>query len=122
MLTLQRLPQMFAVCKITSPAAVDFSAPFVFLSKTDDELSLVCEASAVPPDALACEPDWRALKIVGQLDFGMVGVIAKISAVLADQSISLFVISTYNTDYVLVKAAAFDTASSLLSDAGYAVI
>lgn len=121
MLTLRILPQQFSVCKITSPEGVDFTAPFVFLSKTDDELSLVCEARSVPADTTDVEPGWRCLKITGQLDFALVGILAKISGILAEAGISLFAISTYNTDYILVKEPALEKAAALLQNAGYTI-
>ena len=98
----------FSVCKVADCAQVDFTRAFVFVAKTDEEVSLVCETACVPPNALAHEAGWRALRVSGVLDFGMVGVIAQISAVLAAAHISVFVVSTYNTDYVLMKAGDFD--------------
>jgi hypothetical protein len=111
----------FTVCKIADISSVDFSEEFVFLSKTDDELSLVCKSDSVPPNAIAVENGWKVLKIAGVLDFGLVGVIAKIADLLAKESISIFVVSTYNTDYVLVKAESFERASEILRNNGYAV-
>jgi len=116
---LQILPQEFTVCKISNTENVDFSHEFVFLSKTDDEISLVCEAVHTPADAIACESGWRVLKISGVLEFTMVGVIAKIAELLAAANISIFVISTYNTDYVLVKAERLDDCVQVLTKAGY---
>lgn len=119
---LQKLAATFAVCKLPHPQSADITRPLTFLSVTEDEVSLVCESSRVPPDATHVEDGWRALKISGQLDFGMVGVIAGISAVLARSSISLFVVSTYNTDYILIKQDAFAKAEGLLVQAGYRVV
>lgn len=120
-MTLQLLPGQFVVCQITALPAGILSAPLVFVAKTDDELSLVCPENMVPEDALAVEPDWRALKITGVLDFGLVGIIAGISRILADEKIPLFVVSTFNTDYVLVKAAACEQAVNALRKEGYDV-
>ncbi|MCL1787412.1 MAG: ACT domain-containing protein, partial [Defluviitaleaceae bacterium] len=64
----------FSVCQITSLEGVDFSREFVCLSKTDEEISLVCETAFVPPHVVAFEPGWKGLKVAGVLDFGMVGV------------------------------------------------
>ena len=119
---LQTLNATLAVCKLPHPQSADITRPLTFLCVTEDEVSLVCESSRVPPDATHVEDGWRALKITGQLDFGMVGVIAGISAVLAQQGISLFVVSTYNTDYVLIKQDVFARAGILLSQAGYRVV
>jgi len=116
---LQILPQDFTVCQIPTTKNIDFSHEFVFLFKTDDEISLVCETAHKPANATACEVGWRALKISGILDFGMVGVIAKIAGLLAEAGISIFVISTYNTDYVLVKAEKLADCVQVLEGAGY---
>ena len=121
MLTLRILPQQFTVCKITSPEGVDFTAPFVFLSKTDDELSLVCESQIVPENTTDTEAGWRGFKITGQLDFSLVGILAKISGLLAEAGISLFAISTYNTDYILVKESSLEQAVASLKKAGYTI-
>jgi len=93
----------------------------VFLAKTDDELSLVCESACAPADALAAEPGWKALKISGVLDFGLVGIIAQIASILAAAEISVFVVSTYNTDYILIKSENFDRGVQTLLQHGYAI-
>jgi len=118
---LQKLEYEFTICKIDNVDLVDFTREYVFLSKTPDEISLVCETDYTPADAIACEHGWRALKISGVLDFSMVGVIAKISNLLAAAGVSLFVVSTYNTDYVLLKAESFDKGVGVLLDGGYVV-
>ena len=118
---LQKLDQDFTVCKIDSIDKVDFTRDFVFLSKTDDEISLVCESAFVPSTVIASEAGWKALKISGILDFGMLGVISKISSLLAKEGISIFVVSTYNTDYILVKAASFDKCVQTLACNGYTI-
>ena len=120
-MTLIKLEHEFSVCKISELGQVDFSREFVFLSKTDDEVSLLCESDFVPSGAIALETGWRGLKISGILDFGMIGVISRISALLAEAGISVFVVSTYNTDYVFVKAANFDKCVRVLSSNGYDV-
>ena len=116
---LQKIGCEFTICKLDSIGEVDFTREFVFLSKTDDEISLVCESAYVPPDVVASEPGWKGLKISGTLDFGMVGVIAKITTVLAEVGISVFVVSTYNTDYVFVKAENFEKTTQVLLSNGY---
>jgi len=115
------LPQAFTVCKVSDISGVDFSQEFVFFSRTDEELSLVCENTFVPPNTLAREDGWRAFRVQGTLDFSMVGVLAAISALLAAQNISIFAVSTYNTDYLFTKSNVFDRALKVLSDAGYAI-
>lgn len=118
-MTLQKLDGEFAVCKIASLEHVQLERAFTFLSKTDEELSLVCPVEAVPQDATVAERDWRGLKICGVLDFGLVGIIARISSLLAEAGISVFVISTYNTDYVFLKRPQYEPAIALLQENGY---
>lgn len=111
----------FVVCKITSADTVDVSREFTFLSVTDDEISLVCDAANMPANATDVETGWKGLKISGVLDFGMVGVIADISRLLAERKISIFVVSTFNTDYILVKSQQYDSAVSALAKNGYSI-
>ncbi|MCL2544482.1 MAG: ACT domain-containing protein [Clostridia bacterium] len=110
-----------SVCKIRDPGAVDWRGAFTALTRTGEELSLVCESGSAPADALAVEPGWRAFRVAGSLDFGMVGVIAGLSGVLAAAGISMFVVSTYDTDYVLLKAGDFARGLAQLQKMGYAV-
>ncbi|MCL2224085.1 MAG: ACT domain-containing protein [Defluviitaleaceae bacterium] len=112
---IKTLDEKFSVCKIADMKTVDFSRPFVFFSKTDEELSLVCETGHVPQNATHTEHNWRAFRIDQELDFSLIGIISKISATLAAAQISVFVISTYNTDYVLIKENDFDRAIELIS-------
>lgn len=120
-ITLLALEKEFVVCKITSVNEVNFGGEYVFISKTDDELSLVCEAEYAPPTAVKCEIGFAALKILGPLAFAMVGVLSGITKVLAENGISVFAISTYDTDYILIKRIAFKKALALLGEAGYAI-
>lgn len=119
---LQILSQSFTVCQILEPNEVDFTRPFVFLSKTDEELSLVCETVSVPANTLAREDGWRAFRVCGVLEFSIVGVLARLSALLAAEGISIFAVSTYNTDYLFTKVAVFDRAKEALFAAGYAIL
>ena len=119
---IQKLEYDFTVCKIDSVERADFTRDFVFLSKTDEEISLVCESSSVPSNAIASEAGWKALKISGILDFGMVGVIAKIANILAQAGISVFVVSTYNTDYIFIKATNLDKGAQALIKNGYTIL
>lgn len=118
---LKRLDLDFTVCKICNIDEVDFTNEFVFISKTDEEISLVCDSSVTPHNAIAIEAGWKALKFTDNLDFGMVGVIAKVSNILSMASISIFVVSTYNTDYVFLKSSDFEKSISLLENSGYII-
>lgn len=116
---LKQLEHDFAVCRLRSTTHVDFANAFTFLSKTDDEISLVCTADTVPDDATEVEKDWKGLKIHGILDFGMIGVIARLSNILAERRISIFVVSTYNTDYIFLKNEQYAEAVAALRENGY---
>ena len=118
---LMKLPVDFTVCKIQDLSLVDWNQEFVFISKTDEEISLVCETRFVPKNVIVAESDWKAFKIVGILDFSMIGVIAKITNILAQADISVFVVSTYNTDYILLKSLHDEKSMALLIDHGYEV-
>ena len=119
---LKELPYELTVCKVGSFADIDFDRDFFFVGKTDEELSLVCETSDVPIRTLAREDGWRAFRIEGVLDFSLIGILSKISGVLADSDIGIFAVSTYNTDYILVKSDNFNKAAEALTAAGYSII
>lgn len=119
---LKRLPYELSVCQVESLSGLDPQADFFFLGKTDEELSLVCPTQDVPASTVAREDGWKAFRIQGVLDFSLVGILAKIAGVLAENGISIFAVSTFNTDYVLVKAEKFDQAMQALRAAGYVVI
>jgi hypothetical protein len=95
---------------------------FYSVTRTESEVSVVCAEDQAPTgDHVRVEPDWRALEVAGPLDFTMVGVMAALTAPLADVDVSVFVVSTYDTDYVLVHAAALEKAIEALRSAGHAV-
>jgi hypothetical protein len=121
-MTLQVLPQTFTVCQIADVSAVDFSREFVFFTKSDEERSLVCESAFAPANAIAREDGWRAFRVSGVLEFSLVGILAKLSGLLAQEGISIFAVSTFNTDYILVKEASFPSALAALVGAGYAIL
>ena len=111
----------FSICKLKEMPDANLSENFTFLSKTDEEISLVCASHLAPQNALDIEEGFKALRIEGVLDFSMVGVIAKISNILADGNISVFVISTYNTDYIFLKAKDYEKSAALLENNGYQI-
>jgi hypothetical protein len=117
------LPENLAVCRLPPDAPLpDWldTAGFFSLTRTADELSLVCPQQAVPAGVL-CERGWRGLKVQGPLDFALVGVLSGLTAVLARASVSIFAISTYDTDYLLVKHTDLARAVAALRAAGYTV-
>lgn len=118
---LKRIPYDFSVCQVPDFTPEMLGLPFCFLARTDEENSLVCPTAAVPADVLAREDGWQALRIEGVLDFSLVGILAPIASLLAERRIPIFAVSTYNTDYVLVKAARMAEAIEALCSAGYTV-
>ena len=100
---------------------IDTDAEFFFIGKTDEELSLVCRTEDVPAKTAERDDGWRGFRIQGVLDFSLIGILSKLSGILADNRIGIFAVSTYNTDYILVKAENFERAMEVLEAAGYAV-
>ena len=116
------LPHDLTVCKVNSLTDFDLNSPFYFFGRTHAELSLVCRTEDAPEATSAREDGWRGFYIDGELDFSLVGILSGIAAVLAAQRIGIFAVSTYNTDYVLVKKENFDRALKALAEAGYDVV
>jgi hypothetical protein len=113
-----------AICRLAPdapvPAWANGPSPFVTLSRTEEELSITIVQSSVPAE-LRCERDYRALKVRGPLPLNLVGVLASIASPLAEAGLSIFAISTFDTDYVLVKAGDLDPAVEALRKAGHSV-
>lgn len=124
-MNLKRISAEFSVCKLSGPAdlgKLDLRSGFWFLGKTDQEVSLVCETTLVPQDTEEREDGFLAFRIEGVLDFSLIGILSKISTVLADHGIGIFAVSTFNTDYILVKKENYEKALKHLEAAGYRVI
>lgn len=111
----------FSVCKVEDYSLVNLDSEFVFVGKTDEEKSLVCITSEVPANTTEREDGWRGFRISGVLDFSLIGILSKICGVLAENKIGVFVVSTFNTDYVLTKKEHFSSALQALENAGYEV-
>ena len=118
---LRILPIEFSVCKVSDYSQIDITEPFVFTGSTDEEKSLVCPTTLVPRNTTEQEDGWRAFRIEGILDFSLIGILSKISTILAENGIGIFVISTFNTDYILIKSEKQDRAIEVLKTAGYSV-
>lgn len=117
------LAERLAVCRLPDdqpPPAPAQGATLWSLTRRRGETSLVCQEGDAPAGAIV-EPGWRAMVVAGVLDFAMVGVLAGLTAVLADEGISVFVLSTYDTDVILVREVSLDAARSALVHAGHAV-
>ena len=108
-----------SVCKLPYDHDLKDKEGFFFWSKTEREASLVCPSEAVPAAAEAVESGWRGFYIEGSLDFSLVGVVSALTAVLAEEKIPVFVISTFDTDYFLVKEEYLARAAAALSAKGY---
>ncbi len=119
---IKKIDYDFTVCKVKDYSLVDIDDEYFFIGKTDEEKSLVCLTEQVPSNVIEREDGWKAFRIQGILDFSLIGILSKISALLAENNIGIFVVSTYNTDYVLVKKERFDEALALLSDGGYQIV
>lgn len=112
----------FSVCKVEDYTQVDLLADYCFIGRTGAENSLVCLTEQVPGNVLEREDGWRGFYIDGVLDFSLVGILARLSGILAEQGISIFAISTFNTDYILVRQDKEQEAVRVLSAAGYQVV
>ena len=119
---LEVIPTRLSVCKVPDYSSIDLAQPFCFTGATDQEMSLVCPTEAVPDNTFIREDGWRAFRICGELDFSLIGILARITGILASRQISVFAISTFNTDYVLMKAVDFDRGMAALRDAGYIIM
>lgn len=117
-LVLTVLDYKLSVCKFSELPPQVLQERFVIVACTGREISVVCETERVPEGPLACEDGWCALMVEGPLDFALVGVLAKISSTLADVGVPLFAVSTFDTDYVLVKEDDLRTAIAALDDQG----
>ena len=118
---LQIIEGKFSVCKVENLRAVNFNVPWLFVGKTDAEISVVCLTVDVPHATLAREDGWRAFRVKGSMAFGLVGVLSRITGTLAAAGIAVFAVSTFDTDYVLVKAERFEAALCALAAEGFAV-
>lgn len=119
---LKLLDEEMTVCQIKSVSQLDLHKDFFFIGKTDEEISLVCRTKDVPEDTVAHDDGWRGFRIQGVLDFSLVGILSKISNILATHDIAIFVVSTYNTDYILVKEKNLKKAIQVLGAEGYELI
>jgi hypothetical protein len=123
-LTLSSLPGTFAVCRLPvhdpMPTWATQSS-FFSITRTADELSIVCDDHLVPP-GVQCERPWRALKIEGPLPFELTGILLSVAAPLADAGISIFALATYDTDYVLVREAQWEQAKAALVKSGHRIL
>ncbi len=123
-LRLSVLEKRLAVCRLDPPVqeipAWATGVPFFSVTRTSDELSIVCPEERVPP-GVTCERGWRALRFDGPFEFGLVGVLASVAVPLAQSEVSILAIATYDTDYVLVQESQLDLATQVLREWGHEV-
>lgn len=112
----------FSVCKVEDYSLTNIYSDYCFIGKTDEEKSLVCITEEVPMNTIERDDGWKAFRIQGVLDFSLIGILAKISGILAEEKIGIFAISTFNTDYILTKKENYDKAIETLKKADYQIV
>ena len=116
---IKKIDYYFSVSKVTDFSLTNLESEYCFIGKTDEECSLVCITADVPDNIINRDDGWKAFRIEGILDFSLIGILSGISGLLAENSIGIFALSTYNTDYILVKEKDYKKAINVLSQAGY---
>ena len=122
MMEIKKIDHNFSVCQVEDYSLVNLNSEYSFIGKTDEEKSLVCITDEVPANVIQRDDGWKAFRSQGVLDFSLIGILAKIAAALADNGISIFAVSTYNTDYVLMKKENYQKALDVLKALGYMII
>ena len=118
---LKIIDQNFSICKVEDLSQIEYTDEFCFIGKTDEELSVVCSTALIPKNAIERDNGWKAFRIQGVLDFSLIGILSAISTLLADNKVGIFVVSTYNTDYILMKEENFERAIKILEENGYVI-
>ena len=119
---LKIIENKLTVCKVADISAIDLTAEFFFIGKTEEELSLVCRTADTPSETLERDDGWRGFRIQGSLDFSLLGILSKLYGILAEHKIGIFAVSTYNTDYILVKEENYERALEALASNGYSFV
>ena len=121
-MVLKKIEHKLSVCKVTDISEIDLNTDFYFIGKTDEELSLVCKTEDTPQNTTEREDGWRGFRIQGILDFSLIRILSELTGILAEHKIGIFAVSTYNTDYILVKEENFERSLEVLITEGYTVI
>ena len=116
---LELLKENLTVCKVNGIGDALVQGKILFIGKTESEISVVCETEYVPENASAREDGWRALRVAGTLDFSLTGILSSLSSTLAENGVGIFAVSTFDTDYILVKARDLEKAVRALENAGH---
>ena len=119
---LKKLEYDLTICKVEKITDIDISTDFFFIGKTDEEISLVCKTEDTPEKTTERDDGWKGFRIQGILDFSLIGILSKIFGILAESNIGIFAVSTFNTDYILVKAENFERTLNVLSAEGYTIV
>lgn len=122
-LNLSLLPDKFAICRLDASSKIPewaCAGSFISITRTLDELSIVCPMDRVP-SVRECNRGWRCFKVEGKLDFSLTGILAALATPLAQAGVSIFALSTYDTDYLMVKDVDKEKAIQVLSQAGHQV-
>jgi hypothetical protein len=122
-LNLSVLPELYAICRLSPEAHVPDWAKagnFLSITRTSDELSIVCVETGVP-ESVRCDRGWRCLKLEGPLDLSLTGILASLLSPLAEARINIFAVSTFDTDYLLVKEEKLARATEVLTRAGHRI-
>ena len=119
---IKRIDYDFTVCKVTDYSLVNWNTEYCFIGKTEDENSLVCFTRDVPQNVINRDDGWKVFRIQEILDFSLIGILSRISGILAKESISVFAVSTFNTDYIFVKNRNYEKAMEILKQNGYSVV
>jgi uncharacterized protein len=118
------LAKKYSIYKFVNDSALPawiYLSDFYSITKTVEEVSVVAIQNESISENITCSKDWRILKVAGPLDFSLVGIIADLSSILKDKRISIFTISTYDTDYILVKQKDIVAGIKALTDRGYKI-
>ncbi len=121
--TLHVLDEPFSIHRLAPGAAIPavvLACTFHWIGRTNEETSIVCPSEVAVPGART-EPGWSCIKVIGPIDFAVTGLFAEISRVLAEAEISIFALSTFNTDYLLVPSSRIDEAATVLRRDGYGI-
>jgi len=122
LMELKKIDSALTVCKVSELSDINLAADFFFIGKTDEELSLVCKTEDTPENTTERDDGWRGFRIQGVLDFSLIGILSKLSGILAEHKIGIFAVSTYNTDYILVKEENYERALTVLASEGYTIV
>lgn len=116
---LELLADEFSICRIDDLSVVDYTEEFVFINKTRTGIDLVCRTIAVPESCLSHEDHWRMFCLAGKLTYTLMGILGKIATILGNNNVGVFVVSTHDNIYYLVREAQLENAVQALDERGY---